>query len=63
VGGYGSDGKFLASGHYQIGSIAVRILSFDSDVLTPGFWEDMISRALAVRVATFQANQEFDVAS
>ncbi|MBQ9174598.1 MAG: class I SAM-dependent rRNA methyltransferase [Bacteroidales bacterium] len=51
VGVYGSDGKFLASGHYQIGSIAVRILSFDSDVLTPGFWEDMISRALAVRVA------------
>ena len=56
VGVYGSDGKFLASGHYQIGSIAVRILSFDSDVLTPGFWEDMISRALAVRVATGLAN-------
>lgn len=56
VGVYASDGKFLASGHYQIGSIAVRILSFDSDVLTPGFWEDMISRALAVRVATGLAN-------
>ena len=51
VGVYGSDGKFLASGHYQIGSIAVRILSFDSDALAPGFWEEMISRALSVRVA------------
>ena len=58
VGVYGSDGKFLASGHYQIGSIAVRILSFDSDVLAPGFWEEMISRALAVRVAAGLASGE-----
>ena len=28
---YAADGTFLACGHYQIGSIAVRILSFDSD--------------------------------
>ena len=26
---HSSDGSFLAYGHYQIGSIAVRILSFD----------------------------------
>ena len=48
---YAADGTFLACGHYQIGSIAVRILSFDSDVLAPDFWETMISRALAVRIA------------
>lgn len=48
---YAADGSFLACGHYQIGSIAVRILSFDSDVLAPDFWEIMLSRALAVRVA------------
>ncbi len=48
---YAADGTFLACGHYQIGSIAVRILSFDSDVLAPDFWETMISRAFAVRVA------------
>lgn len=48
---YAADGSFLACGHYQIGSIAVRILSFDSDVLAPDFWETMISRALALRVA------------
>lgn len=48
---YAADGTFLACGHYQIGSIAVRILSFDSDILAPDFWETMISRALAVRIA------------
>lgn len=51
VGVYSSDGQFLASGHYQVGSIAVRILSFDSDVLHPDFWKTMISRALQERVA------------
>ncbi len=48
---HAADGTFLACGHYQIGSIAVRILSFDSDVLAPDFWETMIRRAFAVRVA------------
>ena len=51
VAGHASDGRFLACGHWQIGSIAVRILSFDSDVLSPDFWEIMISRALAVRIS------------
>ena len=45
------DGSFLAYGHYQVGSIAVRVLSFDADVLAPDFWEVMLSRALQVRVA------------
>ena len=48
---HASDGGFLAYGHYQIGSIAVRILSFDDSALHPDFWEDMLSRALQVRVA------------
>ncbi|MGN0191452.1 MAG: class I SAM-dependent rRNA methyltransferase [Candidatus Cryptobacteroides sp.] len=48
---YAADGSFLACGHWQVGSIAVRILSFDSDVLAPDFWETMIRRALQVRVA------------
>lgn len=48
---YSCDGTLLACGHWQIGSIAVRILSFDSDVLRPDFWEVMISRALDVRRA------------
>lgn len=48
---HASDGSFLAYGHYQIGSIAVRVLSFDADVMAPDFWEEMIARALQVRIA------------
>ena len=51
VGVYAADGSYLASGHYQIGSIAVRILSFDGDVLAPDFWKIMIGRAWQVRAA------------
>ena len=48
---HASDGTFLACGHYQIGSIAVRVLSFDADVNAPDFWEIMLSRALQVRIS------------
>ena len=48
---YGSTGEFLAWGHYQIGSIAVRVLSFDEDPTKPDFWEKMLSRALGLRIA------------
>ncbi len=44
-------GDFLAYGHYQIGSIAVRVLSFDESALHPDFWVEMISRALQVRIS------------
>lgn len=50
VGVYTSEGEFLAAGHYQIGSIAVRILSFDMDVTDPDYWNIMLSRALQVRI-------------
>ena len=48
---HASDGSVMAYGHYQIGSIAVRILSFDESALRPDFWEVMLSCALQVRVA------------
>ena len=51
VGVYSAEGQVLASGHWQVGSIAVRILSFDADPTAPDFWTDSISRALAVREA------------
>ena len=51
VGVYSAEGQFLASGHWQVGSIAVRILSFDADPTAPGFWEDSIARAFAARQA------------
>ena len=48
---HAADGSLLAYGHYQIGSIAVRVLSFDDSALRPDFWEVMLSRALQVRVS------------
>ena len=52
VGVFSQEGEFLAYGHYQVGSIAVRILSFSGeDVLGPDYWVNMVSRALNVRVS------------
>lgn len=47
---HASDGGLLAYGHYQIGSIAVRVLSFDDSALRPDFWETKLSCALQVRI-------------
>ena len=49
---HAADGSLLAYGHYQIGSIAVRVLSFDASALNANFWEVMLERALQVRVAS-----------
>ena len=49
---HASDGECLAYGHFQVGSIAVRVLSFDDSALSQDFWEVMLSRALQVRIAT-----------
>lgn len=46
---YSASGEFLACGHFQIGSIAVRILSFDGDPSSPSFWKDALQKALDVR--------------
>ena len=51
VGVYSAEGQLLASGHWQIGSIAVRILSFDADPTAPDFWEISLRRALYARIA------------
>lgn len=48
---HASDGSYLAAGHWQIGSIAVRILSFDENPQEPQFWPDAIGRALDARIA------------
>ena len=53
-----ADGKLLACGHYQIGSIAVRILSFDEDPTLPDFWERMLLRAYQLREAYGLARSE-----
>ena len=46
---YAADGHYLASGHYQIGSITVRILSFLANPHDPSFWTETLSAAVAVR--------------
>lgn len=48
---YDSEGNYLAAGHYQVGSIAVRILSFFGDPQSPSFWTDAIACAAAERAA------------
>ena len=44
-----NEGDFIAVGHYQIGSIAVRVLSFDDIAIDGGFWEKRIASALSMR--------------
>ena len=44
-----SNGKILGVGHYQIGSIAVRILAFGVGELPADFWQERILAAYEVR--------------
>ena len=44
-------GDFIAVGHYQIGSIAVRVLSFTDVPIDENFWNKRIRSALNVRMA------------
>lgn len=44
-------GDFIAVGHYQVGSIAVRVLSFDDEEITGSFWSRRLSSALQMRIA------------
>ena len=44
-----SDGRFLAIGHWQIGSIAVRVLTFKRQPINQAFWQKRLAAALDVR--------------
>lgn len=46
---YSADRQFLAIGHYQIGSIAVRILSFEDTIIDHNFWRTRITEAYRKR--------------
>ena len=48
-----ADGKFLAVGHIQIGSIAVRVLSFEDIIIDKSFWQQRLSAAYGVRKSIF----------
>ena len=53
-----SDGHFLAIGHWQIGSIAVRILTFKKQRIDQAFWQKRLAAALDVRKAIGVAGRE-----
>lgn len=42
--------EFIAIGHYQIGSIAVRVLSFRDIEINDDFWQSRIASALRMRI-------------
>lgn len=47
---YSSGGEYLGCGHYQIGSITVRILSFNKEAIDEAFWYKAIKGAYDARV-------------
>ena len=44
-----SEGRFVAIGHWQVGSIAVRVLTFNRQNIDVEFWEKRLETALDVR--------------
>ena len=46
---YGAHNRYLGIGHFQIGSIAVRILSFQQQEIDQAFWENRIRIAYELR--------------
>lgn len=46
---YSSDNEFLALGHYQVGSIAVRVLSLEQREINNLFWEERLAAAFKHR--------------
>lgn len=53
-----SNGKILGVGHYQIGSIAVRILAFGVAQLPANFWNTHIAAAYKVRRSLGLVNEQ-----
>ena len=52
-----SNGEFIAVGHYQQGSIMVRVLSFADECIDEHFWNRRLASALRVRQAIGIADQ------
>ena len=46
---YTSKGDFIARGHYQIGSIAVRVLTFEQEDINDAWWRNRVASAFDVR--------------
>lgn len=48
-----SGGSYIATGHYQGGSIAVRVLTFDDEPIDETFWKKRLYAAMKVRECIF----------
>lgn len=46
---YTANDEFIAVGHYQIGSIEVRVLSFEEEEINPDFWKKRLTSAFELR--------------
>ena len=53
-----SEGDFIAVGHWQIGSIAVRVLDFEDKAVDGAYWEDRLRVAYDLRCASGVAGHE-----
>ena len=51
-----ADGNCIAVGHYQVGTITVRVLSFDDIAIDNSFWQQRMQSALAMRESIGVAN-------
>ena len=53
-----SDGEYIATGHWQIGSIAVRVLTFHDEHIDNTFWDSRLQTAWDMRKAIGVAGRE-----
>lgn len=55
---YTNDHKFIARGHVQVGSIAVRVLTFNDEPVDQAFWNRRIATAYDLRQRTGISSRE-----
>ena len=58
---YTADGSYVAKGHWQVGSIALRVLTFGSEAIDARFWEERLGAAWSVRGAIGVVRSDNDV--
>ena len=55
---YTNDHRFIARGHVQVGSIAVRVLTFNDETIDQSFWNKRIATAYDLRERTGISSRE-----
>ena len=57
---YTASNEFIAKGHYQIGSIAIRILSFEDEPIDTQFWLNRLAKAYQMRKAVGLSHSDYN---